>query len=914
MDYLSFDLRLGDWNPANQSGIAEVLQSPVGEAERYPFVLPPQLIAHAGRVYRSRTGAMEFGRGLAASVLSSDTLTLWYESYQVARERNRGLRLRLHIDSWDLTRLPWELLYDLKRGDFVVFDPMVSLVRYLRLHAATPILRPRGSLKVLAVVASPKDQPQLDWQRELAVLTEALSELIKGRQVSVLPCLHTTYERLHVALLENTPDVVHFIGHGQYSREAHRGVLSLEDERGRTALLEAPDAARMLQRYGVNLVVLNACETANGAWAGLAPALVRAEIPAVIAMQWPIEDRAAIRFSRLFYKALSLGRTVDECLAEGRIGACAAGADPNDWAAPVLFLRSTSGRLWAEDVAYLRERKSPSPALPVSPARDWPPGSLQGEAEERFHFKTRGPLLPQDGAGIAIDRQELRRALRLAQQPSVTQYIAFLSARQTGKTTLLLRLIELLQGRYVCVFVDLAVLRAENTRACYQFVGARLVAEIGELLDADVALPDPSHVDNSVEFLEFLRELADVVPTGRIIVLLDEVGALAPEVSDSFFNTLRTVFTQGRGLSSQLAKYLFVFSGAVDLYTLTYGANSPLNICEKLYLRDFDRLQVANLVGQFASLGVKVPEGAADMMYNWTGGHPYLTMRLCALLERTDTKVLTAQAIEQAAHQLLIEDDNIRHVIHELERRPAERRRLRGIVMDGKKLPFSRNDPIAASLEMIGVVRASQPCSVRNQLYERALQLYFAQRAEEEPVSLTPSELRGSGDPEDIYSRLLALRSEALDEQGAYKHGRAWETFATALFSLVPAFSVHSGVHTSPEGCDVILAINSAMPGGKHWQAYKPAILVECRDLGDAPRARMMAELLGRARAHRIRLVFAITSGTRIGRGRAVTSGTSDDVTIVFVEDAEIAAALRERRNLEEMLKAKVLQARLHSL
>ncbi len=29
----------------------------------------------------------------------------------------RGLRLRLHIDSWELSRLPWEVLYDSRRGE-----------------------------------------------------------------------------------------------------------------------------------------------------------------------------------------------------------------------------------------------------------------------------------------------------------------------------------------------------------------------------------------------------------------------------------------------------------------------------------------------------------------------------------------------------------------------------------------------------------------------------------------------------------------------------------------------------------------------------------------------------------------------------------------------------------------------------
>ncbi len=209
MDYLSFDLRLGEWNPASSTGVVEVLRSPAGESERCPFVLDVDFAWSSKRVYRSSAMAAEVGRKLAESILSQESLTLWDESYQIARERSRGLRLRLQIDSWELSRLPWELLYDARQGDFLVFDPMVSLVRYLRLHTAPPALRQSERLKVMAVVSSPRDQAQLAWKRELAVLEDALKDLVESEQMELVTCEHATQEKLHVALLENRPDVVH---------------------------------------------------------------------------------------------------------------------------------------------------------------------------------------------------------------------------------------------------------------------------------------------------------------------------------------------------------------------------------------------------------------------------------------------------------------------------------------------------------------------------------------------------------------------------------------------------------------------------------------------------------------------------------------------------------------------------------
>ena len=65
----------------------------------------------------------------------------------------------------------------------------------------------------------------------------------------------------------------------------------------------------------LRLVFLNACETARAAredgldpFAGVATALVRAGLPAVVAMQRPISDAASIAFSRAVH--LRLGHAV----------------------------------------------------------------------------------------------------------------------------------------------------------------------------------------------------------------------------------------------------------------------------------------------------------------------------------------------------------------------------------------------------------------------------------------------------------------------------------------------------------------------------------------------------------------------------------------------------------------------------
>ena len=103
-----------------------------------------------------------------------------------------------------------------------------------------------------------------------------------------------------------------FVGHGGYDEDAQDGALALEDTDAGTRLVTGRDLGLMIRGHrSLRLVVLNACEGARNARAdpfgGVAQALVRQGIPAVIAMQFEISDLAALVFSQSFYEAIGDG-------------------------------------------------------------------------------------------------------------------------------------------------------------------------------------------------------------------------------------------------------------------------------------------------------------------------------------------------------------------------------------------------------------------------------------------------------------------------------------------------------------------------------------------------------------------------------------------------------------------------------
>ena len=119
----------------------------------------------------------------------------------------------------------------------------------------------------------------------------------------------------------------------------------------------------LLPNDSLRLVILNSCEggraSASDPFAGTAQTLIRADIPAVIAMQFTITDEAAIAFSRKFYTTIAAGRPVDTAVFEAR-RTISTQVNDVEWATPVLYMRSDDGRIF--DV----QTKDPEPTpLPI---------------------------------------------------------------------------------------------------------------------------------------------------------------------------------------------------------------------------------------------------------------------------------------------------------------------------------------------------------------------------------------------------------------------------------------------------------------------------------------------------------------------------------------------------------------------
>jgi CHAT domain len=321
------------------------------------------LVAKLERRKASQEQVFEIGRLLGAALLPGRVRELYEASLRALAEHD-GLRIRLSVEVGDLAALPWEYAHvprttgEPQVSDFLTLRAGVSLVRHQVTGAPLATVTDKEGLRVVLAIAEPEDLDSLELSHDRKAVEDALT-LVNGETNSVQLQIVRPATRTSLARALDGADVLHFAGHGGFGvtgfaddgSERTEGWIVLEDDEGKSDPLPGAELALMLAGAGTRLVVLGACQSAardvHGPWSGVAPALIRNDLPAVVAMQFKVLDANASRFMAPFYAGVLGGRPVDEAVWDGRRAiVLAGGVAERDWAVPVLYLRTADAVLF----------------------------------------------------------------------------------------------------------------------------------------------------------------------------------------------------------------------------------------------------------------------------------------------------------------------------------------------------------------------------------------------------------------------------------------------------------------------------------------------------------------------------------------------------------------------------------------
>jgi len=379
LEYLDFELEISG---SGREYSVEVIHSPAGETEkitmRFPFdelELKNKLMELQVALLRSSGGLrkivsskeqpiQDFGQKLFDSLFHGELRDRYVVSKREASIQGKGLRLKLRIQSPALASLPWEFLYDSREGNYVCLSTKTPIVRYMKLPQPVESLTVKPPLRILGMIASPPSLPALNVEREKQRMEESIKNLHGLIELTWLN--GQTWQDLMRAMRRGPWHIFHFVGHGGFDREIEQGVVALAEEGSQTHFrLTATQLGRLLADHSfLRLVLLNSCEGAEGSerdiFSSTASILVQRGIPAVLAMQYEISDRAAIEFSRTFYGALADEMPIDAAISQARMAISMALDGSVEWGTPVLYMRSYDGvmfRIQQKEISSLEEER-----------------------------------------------------------------------------------------------------------------------------------------------------------------------------------------------------------------------------------------------------------------------------------------------------------------------------------------------------------------------------------------------------------------------------------------------------------------------------------------------------------------------------------------------------------------------------
>lgn len=349
----------------------------------------------------------KLGGQLYDALFSGKVGKMYNRSYAALSDPEAGLRIKFHLNLDDegvseLAQIPWEYIYEADTKEYLTLSRQTPIVRYIEVQrGAVPHAQP-VKLKILVVMSSPNGVEALDLEKERKLIE---SNWANEENVDVDFLEHPTPDTLLQALVNNQYHVLHYMGHGAYDHKTGAGALILEDENQDAVMLDAQALGTWLRDApSIRLIFLNACDTArtdeDEPFAGVANRLVMAGVPAVLAMQFPITDEAAIDFAAAFYPRLVAGFPVDEATSQGRKAILAGRTGTNEWGTPVLYMRAPDGYLFDKSIRPVEPAPDPIPDPTPVPVPDPVPDPIPDPQGGGVPWKIVGGVAAAIVAGI----------------------------------------------------------------------------------------------------------------------------------------------------------------------------------------------------------------------------------------------------------------------------------------------------------------------------------------------------------------------------------------------------------------------------------------------------------------------------------------------------------------------------------
>ncbi len=347
--------------------------------------------------------------------------------------------------------------------------------------------------------------------------------------------------------------------------------------------------------------------------------------------------------------------------------------------------------------------------------------------QDRLRLQAGGTLNPR--RHVYVRRPQDQRLLELL---LAGEYVNILTSRQMGKSSLMVRTAAELQARGVrTVIIDLASSLGGSLGAEAYYLGliGQIARSLGLPLDLGAWWGEHADETFNQRLLRFFREPVAAGIAGPIVLFLDEIDStLKLSFTDDLFTAIRGMYNE-RVLEPVYERIGFCLVGVATPNELIKDRRTtPYNIGQTLELDDFDRAaEDLTPIARSLSGDPEVGNRLLDRVLYWTGGHPYLTVRMC--IDLAEAGATTVADVDRHVEQHYGRLDRaggeahfqqiLRFVANRLSDSLAALTLYQRILAGGHEL--DRTTLTHAELKLSGLVKrnAEGALVVRNRLYRR---------------------------------------------------------------------------------------------------------------------------------------------------------------------------------------------------
>ncbi len=342
---------------------------------------------------------------------------------------------------------------------------------------------------------------------------------------------------------------------------------------------------------------------------------------------------------------------------------------------------------------------------------------------------TVGGTVQANERGLYIPRQADAELLALCRDAT---FAYVLTPRQLGKSSLMIRTAEqLIEQGVQCVIIDISGNLGVNLTAEQWYQG--LLNEIANqlILDTDVNQwwQTHNHLGVTQRLNLFFQNVLLIEVAAPVVIFVDEIDTtLSLDFTDDFYATIR-YFHVARATNTEFRRLSFVLIGVATPGDLIRDPKrTPFNIGQRVDLTDFTFEEAQPLA---AGLGLPIETGQNVLRWvlKWTGGHPYLSQRLCRILADRNQVDWSEVEVDRVVGSTFLgnaseQDNNLQFVRDMLTKRAPDIISVLSIYQqvwrDRHSVIDEEQSLVKSHLKLSGVVkREGKTLKIRNAIYRQ---------------------------------------------------------------------------------------------------------------------------------------------------------------------------------------------------